>query len=287
MCLNASHMCVDEPKPKSATIGHDAHAELGARGSRRAEGQSSEQADEKHPRGCDRGARETRLSLCACKSQLHKTNPSPTILALYPTIPLNSRCFSQSPALHSYDNHRMPAPTPAQRIAQLTHHLQPTPTLPADTPQNQQHTMSTDAKPPITCHVLDTTAGRPAPNIPVTLSLLPNTPSSTPTSPPTTPQPRYTSQTNTDGRVTTWTPLPSAEPFTTAPTLASVFALPEDQRWSLTFDTEAYFAAKGVETFFPEVEVKFVVRRGQKEKGEHFHVPVLVGGFGFTTYRGS
>ena len=64
-----------------------------------------------------------------------------------------------------------------------------------------------------------------------------------------------------------------------------MFATPGDQRWSLTFDTEAYFAGKGVETFFPEVEVKFVVREGQK--GEHFHVPVLLGGFGYTTYRGS
>jgi 5-hydroxyisourate hydrolase len=53
----------------------------------------------------------------------------------------------------------------------------------------------------------------------------------------------------------------------------------------LTFDTEKYFEARGVETFFPEIQVKFVVR--EKQRGEHFHVPVLVGGFGWSTYRGS
>jgi len=42
-----------------------------------------------------------------------------------------------------------------------------------------------------------------------------------------------------------------------------------------------------VDTFFPEIEVKFVVREGQRVRGEHFHVPVLVGGFGYSTYRGS
>lgn len=60
-----------------------------------------------------------------------------------------------------------------------------------------------------------------------------------------------------------------------------------DQRWSLTFSTEEYFENKGTKTFFPEVEVKFVVREGQRKDKEHFHVPVLVGGFGYSTYRGS
>lgn len=58
-----------------------------------------------------------------------------------------------------------------------------------------------------------------------------------------------------------------------------------DKKYSLTFDTEGYFGGRGVETFFPEVVVQFVVRQGQK--GEHFHVPVLLGPFGYTTYRGS
>jgi 5-hydroxyisourate hydrolase len=66
-----------------------------------------------------------------------------------------------------------------------------------------------------------------------------------------------------------------------------------DQKYSLTFDTEAYFGDRGVKTFFPEVEVKFVVRQdgyGDERgsgKAQHYHVPVLLGPFGYTTYRGS
>jgi 5-hydroxyisourate hydrolase len=64
-----------------------------------------------------------------------------------------------------------------------------------------------------------------------------------------------------------------------------VFKRQGDHKYSLTFDTEAYFGARGVKTFFPEVEVKFVVR--SDGKAEHYHVPVLLGPFGYTTYRGS
>ncbi|EMD86350.1 hypothetical protein COCC4DRAFT_135643 [Bipolaris maydis ATCC 48331] len=138
-------------------------------------------------------------------------------------------------------------------------------------------TTTTPAKPPITCHVLDTTIGRPAANIPVTLTLYPSSSSSSTTTTLT-----FTATTNTDGRVTAWTP---STPFSST-TLAEAFAQAEgDQRYGLTFDTEAYFGDKGIATFFPEVEVKFVVREGAK--AEHYHVPVLLGPFGYTTYRGS
>ncbi|EAT86742.1 5-hydroxyisourate hydrolase [Parastagonospora nodorum] len=137
--------------------------------------------------------------------------------------------------------------------------------------------MATEKKPPITCHVLDTTIGKPGANIPVTLTLHPSSPSST-----STPQ-SFQSTTNSDGRVASWTPTPP--PFTAPTPLETLFHQPGDQRWSLTFNTEEYFKGRGVETFFPEIEVKFVVREAQK--GEHFHVPVLVGGFGYSTYRGS
>ncbi|KAF2025717.1 Hydroxyisourate hydrolase [Setomelanomma holmii] len=143
-----------------------------------------------------------------------------------------------------------------------------------------------EKKPPITCHVLDTTIGKPAANIPVTLTLhnppspFPSSTTSAPISTPLT----FTSTTNADGRVTSWTPSNPA-PFTTAQSLEDIFHTPGYQKYSLTFNTEEYFGAKGVRTFFPEVEVKFVVRDGGK--GEHYHVPVLLGPFGYTTYRGS
>lgn len=44
-----------------------------------------------------------------------------------------------------------------------------------------------------------------------------------------------------------------------------------------------------MESFWPEVEVKFVVQgRGEGEEGwRHYHVPVLLGPWSYTTYRGS
>jgi 5-hydroxyisourate hydrolase len=94
----------------------------------------------------------------------------------------------------------------------------------------------------------------------------------------------FTATTNSDGRVTSWTPS-NSQPFTQPQPLETVFHEQGDQKYSLTFNTEEYFGARDVKTFFPEVEVKFVVR--QEQKGEHFHVPVLLGPFGYTTYRGS
>ncbi|KAF2732471.1 Hydroxyisourate hydrolase [Polyplosphaeria fusca] len=134
--------------------------------------------------------------------------------------------------------------------------------------------MTTPARPPITCHVLDTTLGRPAPSIPVRLTL--HTPPSSLSSTPL----LFTATTNSDGRVTNWTP---SSPNSSS--LEEVFKAQGDQMYSLMFDTEGYFGERGVKTFFPEVEVKFCVRG--EAKGEHFHVPVLLGPFGYTTYRGS
>ena len=51
--------------------------------------------------------------------------------------------------------------------------------------------------------------------------------------------------------------------------------------WSLKFETGAYYGEG--KTFFPEVEVRFWVERGV----EHYHVPLLLGPWSYTTYRGS
>ncbi|KAF1937677.1 Hydroxyisourate hydrolase [Clathrospora elynae] len=144
--------------------------------------------------------------------------------------------------------------------------------------------MTTETKPPITCHVLDTTLGRPAPSIPVILTLHnpPSSPSKSSTS--TSFQPlKFSGTTNTDGRVTSWTP---STPFSSQG-LEEVFKAQGDQQYSLTFDTEGYFGERGIKTFFPEVEVRFLVREEGTGKEEHYHVPVLLGPFGYTTYRGS
>lgn len=53
--------------------------------------------------------------------------------------------------------------------------------------------------------------------------------------------------------------------------------------YRLVFETGAYFAARGVECFYPQVTVAFTVR----DISQHFHVPLLLSPFGYSTYRGS
>ncbi len=53
--------------------------------------------------------------------------------------------------------------------------------------------------------------------------------------------------------------------------------------YRLRFDTGAYFAATERETFYPSVSVEFRVT----ESTAHYHVPLLVSPFGYSTYRGS
>jgi len=52
--------------------------------------------------------------------------------------------------------------------------------------------------------------------------------------------------------------------------------------YRLVFDTGAYFARRTVEAFYPEVSVSFVVIEER-----HYHVPLLLSPFAFSTYRGS
>jgi 5-hydroxyisourate hydrolase len=53
--------------------------------------------------------------------------------------------------------------------------------------------------------------------------------------------------------------------------------------WRLTFETGAYFEAAGPPAFHPRISVTFTV----EDAGQHYHVPLLVSPFGYTTYRGS
>ena len=53
--------------------------------------------------------------------------------------------------------------------------------------------------------------------------------------------------------------------------------------YRLTFDTQRYFEAQDVETFHPEVVVVFETAEGEA----HYHVPLLLAPFGYTTYRGT
>jgi 5-hydroxyisourate hydrolase len=110
----------------------------------------------------------------------------------------------------------------------------------------------------ITTHVLDTARGRPAAGVPVTLEAKG--------------EGGWTivgrGATDADGRLRDLAP--------------SDFVL-NAGAYRLTFDAGAYFAAAGAEGFYAEVVVSFVVR----DAAAHYHVPLLLSPYGYTTYRGS
>jgi 5-hydroxyisourate hydrolase len=53
--------------------------------------------------------------------------------------------------------------------------------------------------------------------------------------------------------------------------------------YRITFATGAYFAARGSASFYPEVTITFEMT----EPGGHYHVPLLLSPFAYSTYRGS
>lgn len=57
----------------------------------------------------------------------------------------------------------------------------------------------------------------------------------------------------------------------------------ETGAYRLRFDTGAYFAAHDTPTFFPEALLTFLV----DEERPHYHVPLLLSPFAYSTYRGS
>lgn len=52
--------------------------------------------------------------------------------------------------------------------------------------------------------------------------------------------------------------------------------------YKLLFETKAYFDKQSIRSFYPFVEIVFTIA----EK-EHYHVPLLLNPFGYSTYRGS
>ena len=53
--------------------------------------------------------------------------------------------------------------------------------------------------------------------------------------------------------------------------------------YRLVFDTEAYFSALEAECFYPQVCVVFQIG----EDPQHYHIPLLISPFGYSTYRGT
>ncbi len=53
--------------------------------------------------------------------------------------------------------------------------------------------------------------------------------------------------------------------------------------YRLHFDTGAYFAAEGINGFYPEVVIAFEIT----DLTGHYHVPLLLSPYAYSTYRGS
>ena len=110
----------------------------------------------------------------------------------------------------------------------------------------------------ITTHVLDTSRGRPAEGVPATLELeaaggwklLGK------------------GTTNSDGRITDLTPKETQ----LSPGV-----------YRLIFDTGRYFSGQQLKAFYPQVTIVFRV----EDTSQHYHVPLLLSPFGYSTYRGS
>jgi 5-hydroxyisourate hydrolase len=53
--------------------------------------------------------------------------------------------------------------------------------------------------------------------------------------------------------------------------------------YRLVFNTGGYFAVTGQPVFYPEVAIAFAIA----DPDEHYHVPLLLAPFAYSTYRGS
>jgi 5-hydroxyisourate hydrolase len=111
----------------------------------------------------------------------------------------------------------------------------------------------------ITTHVLDTSLGRPARGVPIVLEFQTGDSDW---------QTIGKGVTDHDGR------------------LRNLLA-PDVQlqagNYRITFETGTYFAQDNIEGFYPAVSVIFTIR----EAAQHYHVPLLLSPFGYSTYRGS
>ncbi|MCW3089589.1 MAG: uraH [Ferruginibacter sp.] len=51
--------------------------------------------------------------------------------------------------------------------------------------------------------------------------------------------------------------------------------------YKISFDVRHYFGSYDIETFYPSVEVIFEIKTI-----EHYHIPLLISPFGYSTYKG-
>ena len=112
---------------------------------------------------------------------------------------------------------------------------------------------------PITTHVLDTANGVPAQGIPITLEIQTDGGDWTEVA---------SGVTDDDGRISDW---------------LSGDERPEPGVYRAIFDVESYFDDGSDQVFYSEIPIVFHLN----EPEEHYHVPLLLSPYGYTTYRGS
>lgn len=117
----------------------------------------------------------------------------------------------------------------------------------------------------ISTHILDTSRGRPAGQVQVALERVIDGVF----------QAVGASVTNDDGRVRGLVPEEPAEGGGPSSIPTGVYRL--------TFHIAEYFARRDEACFYPTVSITFEVAAAQ----EHYHVPLLISPFGYSTYRGS
>ena len=108
----------------------------------------------------------------------------------------------------------------------------------------------------ITSHILDVEKGRPAADVLITLEIKENGKWSQ----------ICQGKTDADGRVMDWTP----EEINKG-------------HYKISFDVQTYFSSQNRECFYPGVSIEFYL----KDINQHYHVPLLLSGHGYSTYRGS
>lgn len=146
---------------------------------------------------------------------------------------------------------------------------------------------------PVTCHILDTTIGKPATNVTVQLfyiaPFLSFAEDERAYELPYNNEPFAMSKTDADGRIKNWTINPS---FTSAQKarigITSSWSELKPGIYKCMFLTGSYFHRQGdtvaTRTFFPYVEITFEIGN---PPDSHYHIPLLLSNHSFTTYRGS
>jgi len=123
---------------------------------------------------------------------------------------------------------------------------------------------------PITCHVLDSSIGKPAAG--VEIHLQERIPGATDTDPDIFQQ-IARDETNSDGRCLAL----FDDPDNAGKTTLNVGV------YKMVFKTKEYFETTGRKCFYPWVEITFEIT----DPNDHYHIPLLISPYSYTTYRGS